>query len=267
MRERVWVVMPTYNEAANIDGIVRATLSELQRVCPDQHTLLIVDDSSPDGTGEMADALAEELGALQVLHRTEKTGLGHAYLAGFERALSGGADLVIEMDADFSHDPAYLGDLLGAAQNADLVLGSRYVPGGGVENWGLLRKVISRGGGTYARLILGVGIRDLTGGFKCIRREVLESIDLDSIRAEGYVFQIEVTYRALLAGFRVVEVPIIFRDRTQGASKMSSRIALEAMWSVPALRRNAPAAIARARAAAPPPTVGDEQLKQPGALR
>jgi dolichol-phosphate mannosyltransferase len=267
MHERVWVVMPTYNEAANIDGIVRATLAELQSVCPDQHTLLIVDDSSPDGTGEMADALAEELPAIQVLHRTAKTGLGHAYLAGFERALAGGADLLIEMDADFSHDPRYLADLLKAAQDADLVLGSRYVNGGGVENWGLLRKVISRGGGTYARLILGVGVRDLTGGFKCIRRQVLESIDMDSIRAEGYVFQIEVTYRALLAGFRVVEVPIIFRDRTRGASKMSTRIALEAMWAVPALRRNGPAAISRAQLAQAPSAVGDEQLKHPGALR
>jgi dolichol-phosphate mannosyltransferase len=267
MHERVWVVMPTYNEAANIDGIVRATLAELDRVCPDQHTLLIVDDSSPDGTGEMADALSRELPAIQVLHRTVKTGLGHAYLAGFERALSGGADLVIEMDADFSHDPRYLGDLIHAAQDADLVLGSRYVDGGGVENWGVMRKVISRGGGTYARLILGVSVHDLTGGFKCIRRQVLEGIDLDTIRAEGYVFQIEVTYRALLAGFRVAEVPIIFRDRTQGSSKMSSRIALEAMWSVPALRRNAPAAIARARGGQPSPGVEDEELKHPGALR
>jgi dolichol-phosphate mannosyltransferase len=267
MHERVWVVMPTYNEAANIDGIVRATLAELERVCPNQHTLLIVDDSSPDGTGEMADALAGELPAVQVLHRSAKTGLGHAYLAGFERALADGAELVIEMDADFSHDPRYLGDLLRAAEDADLVLGSRYVAGGGVENWGLVRKVISRGGGTYARLILGVNVHDLTGGFKCIRRGVLEGIDLETIRAEGYVFQIEVTYRALLAGFRVTEVPIIFRDRTRGASKMSTGIALEAMWAVPSLRRNAAAAISRARAGGPPPGVDDEQLKHPGALR
>ncbi|MFL5821935.1 MAG: polyprenol monophosphomannose synthase [Solirubrobacteraceae bacterium] len=239
MPPRVWVVMPTYNEAANIEGIARATLSELDRLVPGGHTLLIVDDSSPDGTGQMADELARELPAMQVMHRTAKTGLGHAYLAGFGRALEGGADLVIEMDADFSHDPRYLGDLLAAAQNADLVLGSRYVSGGGVENWGLLRKIISRGGGTYARLILGVDVHDLTGGFKCIRREVLEAIDLGSVRAEGYVFQIEVTYRALKAGFRVVEVPIVFRDRTRGASKMSTRIALEAMWAVPTLRRGA----------------------------
>jgi dolichol-phosphate mannosyltransferase len=267
MRERVWVVMPTYNEAANIDGIVRATLGELERVAPDRHTILIVDDSSPDGTGQMADGLSQELSAVQVLHRTAKTGLGHAYLAGFARALEGGADLLIEMDADFSHDPRYLGDLLKAAETADLVLGSRYVQGGGVENWGLLRKIISRGGGTYARLILGVGIQDLTGGFKCIRRQVLESIDLPSIRAEGYVFQIEVTYRALLAGFRVSEVPIIFRDRTRGASKMSTRIALEAMWAVPTLRRDATAAITRAGSARGSAGASGEQLKQPRALR
>jgi dolichol-phosphate mannosyltransferase len=251
MPARVWVVMPTYNEADNIEGIVRAVLAELDRLAPGEHTLLVVDDSSPDGTGEKADKLAFELPALQVLHRTAKTGLGHAYLAGFGRALEGGAELVIEMDADFSHDPRYLGDLLGAAENADLVLGSRYVAGGGVENWGLLRKIISRGGGTYARLILGVGVHDLTGGFKCIRRRVLEGIDLSSVRAEGYVFQIEVTYRAILAGFRVVEVPIVFRDRTNGVSKMSTRIALEAMLSVPMLRRNAAAAISRAQAAKP----------------
>jgi dolichol-phosphate mannosyltransferase len=260
MQPRVWVVMPTYNEAANIDGIVRATLSELERVAPGQHTLLIVDDSSPDGTGEMADELSRELPALQVLHRTAKTGLGHAYLAGFARALDGGAEMVIEMDADFSHDPRYLGDLLAAARDADLVLGSRYVPGGGVENWGLLRKIISRGGGTYARLILGVNVRDLTGGFKCIRRAVLEGIDLPSVRAEGYVFQIEVTYRALKAGFRVVEVPIVFRDRTRGASKMSTRIALEAMWAVPTLRREASAT--RIRPGAPGDSVAQgEQIR------
>ena len=155
---------------------------------------------------------------------------------------------MIEMDSDFSHDPRYLADLLRAAEDADLVLGSRYVDGGGVRDWGLLRRVISRGGGIYARVLLGVGVQDLTGGFKCIRREVLEAIELDTIEAEGYVFQIEVTYRALLAGFRVREVPIVFRDRTSGTSKMSTRIALEAMWSVPRLRRNAAAAIARAGA-------------------
>jgi dolichol-phosphate mannosyltransferase len=183
-----------------------------------------------------------------VLHRAAKTGLGHAYLAGFARALGGDAELVIEMDADFSHDPRYLEQLLGAAREADLVLGSRYVEGGGTENWGAVRRLISRGGCLYARTILGVGIHDLTGGFKCIHRRVLEAIQLETVRAEGYVFQIEVTYRALLAGFRVTEVPIVFRDRSVGSSKMSSRIALEAMLAVPLLRRSAPAAVAGAGA-------------------
>ncbi|HZU60876.1 MAG TPA: polyprenol monophosphomannose synthase [Solirubrobacteraceae bacterium] len=250
MQARLWVVMPTYNEAANLDGIVRATVAELERLAPRDHALLVVDDSSPDGTGDIAEALSRELPSVRVLHRAAKEGLGQAYLAGFARALSEGAQLVIEMDADFSHHPRYLSDLLSAAENADLVLGSRYVPGGGVENWGLLRRLISRGGGIYARLILGVDIHDLTGGFKCIRRGVLESIDLESVRAEGYVFQIEVTYRAIRAGFRVVEVPIVFRDRTSGTSKMSSRIALEAMLSVPTLRRHAAAALLRAEPAA-----------------
>ncbi len=235
----IWVVMPTYNEAANVEAIVRAVAGELGRLAPGAHRILIVDDGSPDGTGAIADGLAREFEVVEVLHRQSKTGLGHAYLAGFARALDGGAELVLEMDADFSHDPQYLGDLLAAAETADLVLGSRYVPGGGVRDWGLLRRLISRGGGWYARMILRVSVRDLTGGFKCIRREVLEAIDLGSVRAEGYVFQIEVTYRALLAGFQVREVPIVFRDRTAGSSKMSTRIALEAMWLVPRMRRNA----------------------------
>jgi len=212
--------------------------------------VLIVDDNSPDGTGALADRLAESLPQVEVLHRAAKTGLGHAYLAGFERALSGDAELVIEMDADFSHDPRYLESLITAAQEADLVLGSRYVEGGGVEDWGLLRRIISRGGGLYARLILGVPIHDLTGGFKCIHRRVLETIGLETIRAEGYVFQIEVTYRAVLAGFRVTEVPIVFRDRSEGTSKMSTRIAAEAMWAVPFLRRSARAAVRRSKPAA-----------------
>ncbi len=186
---------------------------------------------------------------VEVLHREAKTGLGHAYLAGFDRALRGNAELVVEMDADFSHDPRYLEPLLLAAREADLVLGSRYVDGGGVEDWGLLRRLISRGGGLYARIILGVPIHDLTGGFKCIHRRVLEAIELETVRAEGYVFQIEVTYRALLAGFRVTEVPIVFRDRSVGTSKMSARIAIEAMWAVPLLRRSAPVAVRRRRPA------------------
>lgn len=247
MQARVWVVMPTYNEAENIDAILRRTSAELERVIPGQYRILVVDDSSPDGTGKLAEAVGREVDTVEVLHRDAKTGLGHAYLAGFAEALAGGAELVLEMDADFSHDPGYLPDLLEAAKRADLVLGSRYVAGGGVRDWGLLRRFVSRGGGLYARWILRVDIEDLTGGFKCIRREVLEAIDLESVRAEGYVFQIEVTYRALLAGFKVEEVPIVFRDRTSGTSKMSARIAIEAMWLVPRLRRNAPAALMRAR--------------------
>jgi dolichol-phosphate mannosyltransferase len=247
MEQAVWVVIPTYNEAPTIERIVRAATAELQKLAPDRHRILIVDDNSPDGTGAIADGLARELGVVEVLHRTAKNGLGHAYLAGFAHALDGGAELVIEMDADFSHDPRYLGDLLEAARGADLVLGSRYVDGGGVTDWGLLRRLISRGGGIYARTILRVHVHDLTGGFKCIHRRVLEAIDLPSVRAEGYVFQIEVTYRAILAGFSVVEVPIVFSDRTAGTSKMSARIAAEAMWMVPSLRRSAAAALADAK--------------------
>jgi dolichol-phosphate mannosyltransferase len=243
----IWVVIPTYNEAENVERIVRAASAELRRVAPDGHRLLVVDDNSPDGTGAIADSIAQELDDVEVLHRTAKNGLGQAYIAGFGRALAGGAGAVIEMDADFSHDPKYLGDLIRAAGDADVVLGSRYVSGGGVRDWGVIRRLISRGGGLYARLILRVDIHDLTGGFKCIRREVLEAIDLPSVRAEGYVFQIEVTYRALLAGFKVVEVPIVFTDRTEGTSKMSTRIAVEAMLEVPRLRRTAPAALASVR--------------------
>jgi dolichol-phosphate mannosyltransferase len=240
-------VIPTYNEADNVERIVRATDAELERLCPGEHRVLVVDDSSPDGTGEIADAIAAELGTVQVLHRAEKDGLGKAYLAGFKHALAAGAELVFEMDADFSHDPKYLASMLTAAEDADLVLGSRYVPGGGVRNWSLVRRLISRGGGIYARAILGVRVHDLTGGFKCIHRRVLEAIDLPSVRADGYVFQIEITYRAILAGFRVKEVPIVFPDRVQGTSKMSTRIAIEAMFLVPRLRRSARAAVKRGR--------------------
>ncbi len=239
----LWVVIPTYNEAANVEAIVRASTAELKRLGVGDHRVLVVDDNSPDGTGEIADKLAQELATVEVLHRHAKTGLGHAYLAGFAVALAEGAELVVEMDADFSHDPGYLGVLLEAAKHADLVLGSRYVGGGGVRDWGLLRRLVSRGGGWYSRTILRVDVQDLTGGFKCIHRNVLEGIDLSSVRAEGYVFQIEVTYRAILAGFTVREVPIVFSDRTLGTSKMSTRIAVEAMWHVPRLRRTARAAI------------------------
>jgi dolichol-phosphate mannosyltransferase len=245
MSPRVCVVIPTYNEADNVERIVRAVDAELERLRPGEHLVLVVDDNSPDGTGAIADAIASELASVAVLHRTEKNGLGKAYLAGFEHAMAAGAELLFEMDADFSHDPAYLGDLLAAADSADLVLGSRYVPGGGVRNWSLIRRLISRGGGIYARAILGVGVHDLTGGFKCIHRRVLEAIDLPSVRADGYVFQIEITYRAILAGFTVKEVPIVFSDRVVGTSKMSTRIAAEAMFLVPRLRRSAKAAVER----------------------
>ena len=252
MGARIWVIMPTYNEAANLDGIVRAATSQLDGHVAGEYRILVVDDNSPDGTGAIADSLAQEFEVVEVLHRPGKAGLGQAYLAGFAHAMANDGELLIEMDADFSHDPRYLPELISAADQADLVLGSRYVPGGGVRNWGLLRRLISRGGGMYARLILGVRVRDLTGGYKCIHRRVLESIDLDSVRAEGYVFQIEVTYRAILAGFTVKEVPIVFPDRTAGKSKMSSRIALEAMWLVPSLRRTARQAIpSRAKGVSP----------------
>ncbi|MGZ5331771.1 MAG: polyprenol monophosphomannose synthase [Solirubrobacterales bacterium] len=228
----VWVVLPTYNEAENLERIAAAILERL----PERRRLLIVDDSSPDGTGRIADRLAAERDDVEVLHRQAKEGIGPAYIAGFRCALAGGADLIIEMDADFSHDPAYLPQLLRAIENADLVIGSRYVPGGGVTEWGKVRRFISRGGSSYARAMLGLEVRDLTGGFKCFRREVLEAIDLDAVTAKGYAFQVEMTYRAIQAGFRVVEVPIVFRDRTEGNSKMSRAIFAEAIWRVPAMR-------------------------------
>jgi dolichol-phosphate mannosyltransferase len=231
-RGPAWLVLPTYNEAENVEPLVEAALDKL----PASARVLIVDDSSPDGTGRLADRLAERLEPVEVLHRERKEGLGPAYVAGFRRALERGAGLVLEMDADFSHDPAYLPRLLEAAERADLVLGSRYVAGGGVTDWGPLRRAISRGGSAYARLVLGVEVRDLTGGFKCIRREVLEGIDLGEIRARGYAFQIELTYRALRRGFSVAEVPIVFRDRRVGASKMDGSIVLEAIRDVPRLR-------------------------------
>jgi dolichol-phosphate mannosyltransferase len=226
------VCLPTYNERENLERMVRV-LGDLGV------SVLVIDDNSPDGTGELADRLAQELPHVQVLHRERKEGLGPAYLAGFRYALADGAELILEMDCDFSHDPADVQRLLTATSDADLVLGSRYVPGGAVGNWGLLRRAISAGGSLYARLLLGVGVHDLTGGFKCYRRQVLETIDLDAISSKGYAFQIETTYRALRAGFRVVEVPIRFVDREEGGSKMSRRIVLEAIWKVPALKAKA----------------------------
>ena len=228
----VWVILPTYNEAENLERIAAAILERL----PERRLLLIVDDSSPDGTGRIADRLAAERDDVEVLHRRAKEGIGPAYIAGFRRALAGGADLIIEMDADFSHDPAYLPQLLRVIENADLVIGSRYVPGGGVTEWGKVRRFVSRGGSSYARTMLGLEVRDLTGGFKCFRREVLEAIDLDAVTAKGYAFQVEMTYRAIQGGFRVVEVPIVFRDRTEGNSKLSRANYAEAVWRVPAMR-------------------------------
>lgn len=229
-----WLILPTYNEAENVEPIVRAARAQLR----EGDRILIVDDNSPDGTGAIADRLATEVDGVEVLHRPGKQGLGRAYLAGFQHALAFGAELVLEMDADFSHDPADLPRLIAAAEaGADLVLGSRYVSGGAVTDWGLLRRLLSRGGSWYARRILRVPVRDLTGGFKCFRRSVLEHLDLESVHADGYGFQIELTYRTVMAGFRVVEIPITFRDRRVGESKMNARIALEAVWKVPALRR------------------------------
>ncbi|MBA3261916.1 MAG: polyprenol monophosphomannose synthase [Thermoleophilaceae bacterium] len=230
-----WLILPTYNEAQNLEPMVRAVLPQLAKgeATP---TILVVDDASPDGTGEIADRLAAELEQVSVLHRTQKDGLGRAYLAGFAAALEGGADLVLQMDCDFSHDPADVPRLMAAASSADVVLGSRYVPGGGVENWALRRRIQSRGGCAYARLILGIPVRDLTGGFKCWKRSALEALDFHGVDAHGYGFQIEMTYRAIRAGLSVAEVPIVFRERREGQSKMTAWITLEAVWKVPALR-------------------------------
>lgn len=227
-----WLILPTYEEAENLEPLVEAALPNL----PADRRVLIVDDASPDGTGEIADALAARHEEVEVLHRHRKEGLGPAYVAGFERALAGGAGLVIEMDADFSHNPADLPRLIEAAGRADLVLGSRYVPGGRIAHWGAVRKAVSRGGCTYARLVLGVPIRDLTGGFKCFRAEVLKGIDFPSIGSHGYSFQVEATFRSLRAGFRVLEIPITFGERRAGHSKMSAAIAAEAALRVPLMR-------------------------------
>jgi dolichol-phosphate mannosyltransferase len=228
----ICVCLPTYNERENLERMVDA----LENVLGAGGMVLVIDDNSPDGTGQIADRLAAERRGVQVLHRMRKEGLGPAYLDGFRRALELGADLIFEMDCDFSHDPADVPRLAAAAEDADLVIGSRYVEGGGTRNWGALRRFISRGGSLYAQLLLGVGVRDLTGGFKCYHRRVLEAIDLDAIHSKGYAFQIETTYRALRRGFRVVEIPIVFVDRQVGGSKMSKAIVLEAIWKVPALR-------------------------------
>ncbi len=226
---RATVCLPTYNEHENLEPMLRALGEHGVRV-------LVIDDNSPDGTGRLADRLAQELDYVDVLHRPRKEGLGPAYIAGFRRALADGAERILELDCDFSHDPKDVPRLLAATENADLALGSRYVEGGEIANWGIVRRAISAAGSLYARLLLSIPVRDLTGGYKCYRRQVLETIDLDAIHSKGYAFQIETTYRARRAGFRVVEVPIRFVDRKVGGSKMSRAIVLEAIWKVPALR-------------------------------
>jgi dolichol-phosphate mannosyltransferase len=235
MRVRLVLCLPTYNEIQNLEPMVRALGEVFEREALDGR-VLVIDDASPDRTGELADRLAAELPYVDVLHREAKQGLGPAYIAGFRRALAEEAELIMEMDCDFSHAPADVPRLVREASRADLVIGSRYVPGGRVENWGAGRRLVSRAGSVYARLVLGIDVRDLTGGFKCFRRVVLETIDLDSVSSLGYTFQVETTYRALRAGFRVEEVPITFSDREVGGSKMTKRIVAEAVWRIPALR-------------------------------
>ncbi len=234
---RAVVCLPTYNERENLEQVIHELGTVLDTT---RDRVLVIDDASPDGTGDIADRLASERPWVDVLHRARKEGIGPAYVAGFRRALVDGAGLVLEMDCDFSHDPADVPRLIAAAEGgADLVLGSRYAPGGGTRNWGLLRRVVSRGGCLYAQVFLGVRVRDLTGGFKCFRSATLEAIDLDALSAHGYAFQIETTYRVHRAGLRVVEVPITFVERRAGASKMTGSIVLEAMWKVPLLRLRA----------------------------
>lgn len=231
------ICLPTYNERDNLEPMVRALGDQLDR---DRDRVLVIDDSSPDGTGALADELAAELPWVEVLHRPEKQGLGPAYIAGFRHAIAAGAELVVEIDCDFSHDPADVPRLIASCEaGTDVTLGSRWVTGGGTVNWGAGRKLISRGGSLYARTILGVGVRDLTGGFKCFRRDVLEAIELDAIVARGYGFQIETTYRVLRKGFSVTEIPITFVDRRVGESKMGGSIVVEAMLQVPVLRYRA----------------------------
>lgn len=255
MGPAVWVIVPTYQEASSIERLLRRVTAVLADACSGDHRVLVVDDGSPDGTADIAERIGSDLGVVEVLRRREKDGLGRAYLAGFRHALDRGAELLVEMDADLSHDPDRLPALLAAAEEADVVLGSRYVAGGDVVDWSAARRLISRGGSAYARLVLRLPIRDLTGGYKVLRREVLEVIDFDAVRGQGYVFQIEMTYRATRAGFRVVEVPIVFRDRTEGDSKMSWRIAAEAIWRVPQLRRLVPAGAPARRAEPPQPAL------------
>jgi dolichol-phosphate mannosyltransferase len=257
--ERVpWVVLPTFNEAENIEAIVARVRRVLEHAAPAGFRILIVDDDSPDGTGAIADRLAAEHPGIQVLHRSVREGLGPAYVAGFRHALAGGAAYVLEMDADGSHDPRDLARLLAAVRDgrADLALGSRYVSGGRISDWSLVRRATSRGGCWYARVALGLDVRDLTGGFKCFAAEVLHAIDLATVRSRGYAFQVELTYRAVCAGFEVQEVPITFGQRAYGSSKMSWRIAVEAAWLVPQLRHGAEPAPGHRR-----PAIGVEPVR------
>ncbi len=233
-RGPLWVILPTYNELGNIGEMVEALGPKLNLAGGDR--ILIVDDNSPDGTGDLADEIAASNDSVEVLHRPAKEGLGPAYINGFKVALAGGADLIVQMDADFSHDPAYLPRLIASSELADLVIGSRYVPGGGITEWGTVRRLLSRGGSLYSRTILGTDIKDMTGGFKCFHRQVLEAIPFDEVAASGYSFQVEMTYRVIKAGFTVIEVPITFRERQAGTSKMSRAIVAEAAWKVPAMR-------------------------------
>jgi dolichol-phosphate mannosyltransferase len=233
---RAVICLPTYDERENLEAMVDALGGVLDTT---RDRVLVIDDNSPDGTGGIADWLAAERPWVSVLHRERKEGIGPAYIAGFRRALADGAELVLEMDCDFSHDPADVPRLMSATADADLVLGSRYAPGGGTRHWGRLRRVVSRGGCLYAQVILGLRVRDLTGGFKCFRRTALESIDLDALSAHGYAFQIETTYRVGRAGLRIAEVPITFVERRAGTSKMTASIVAEAMWKVPLLRLRA----------------------------
>jgi dolichol-phosphate mannosyltransferase len=233
---RAVLCLPTYNERENLESMIEALGEVLDT---ERDRVLVIDDGSPDGTGEIADRLAAELGWVSVLHRESKEGIGPAYIAGFRRALADGAELVLEMDCDFSHDPADVPRLIAATDEADLVLGSRYARAGGTRNWSLLRRFVSRGGCLYAQVILGLRVRDLTGGFKCFRRVALEALDLEELHAHGYAFQIETTYRVTRAGLRVKEVPITFTERRAGASKMTGSIVTEAMWRVPLLRLRA----------------------------
>ena len=232
---RAVVCLPTYDERDNLEPMVRALAGVLDT---SRDRVLVIDDASPDGTGELADRLAGELPWLEVLHRPRKEGLGPAYVAGFTRVLASRPGLVLQLDCDFSHDPADVPRLLEAVERggADVAIGSRYVPGGRIENWGPLRRAISRAGSLYARVVLGVPVRDLTGGFKCFRADVLRAIDVETVTSRGYAFQIETTYRALRRGLAVTELPIRFADRKAGRSKLSRRDVLEAAWNVPRWR-------------------------------